>query len=481
MPPSDLKPTRDGRRHPPHAHGIAEALASARRPRWWRTTLDQAARHSPARLAMTIFLLVILTFTALLSLPAATADGHRAPFVDALFTATSAVCVTGLVTVDTATYWSGLGHVVIISGVGVGGLGILTLASLLGLVVSRRLNLSQRLIAASETKATQLGEVGSLLRAVVVTSLVIELFVALALFPRFLVLKENPAHAAWHAWFYAVSSFNNGGFVLDRGGLTVYASDPWITMPVAVAVFVGSLGFPVVLVLWRSWRRPSGWPLHTKLTLSTTLVLLALSVVTIGAFEWTNPRTFGGLPLGERLQAAFFAGVMPRSGGFNTVDVSSMRDSTWFLQDIYMFIGGGSASTAGGIKVGTLAVLILAALAEARGDRDVEAFSRRIPFGTVRLAVAVLLAGLALVGASTLILLVLCPQPLDHLLFEAISAFGTVGLSTGITGDLPDSAKYLLSVLMYLGRTGTMTLAAALTLRERRRMYRLPEERPVVG
>ena len=178
------------------------APSAEREAGWLRRTVDSAARHSPARLALSVFALVILAFTGLLSLPAATASGQRAPFVDSLFTATSAVCVTGLVTVDTATYWSPFGQVVIISGVAVGGLGILTLASLLGLAVSRRLNLSQRIIAASETKATQLGEVGSLLRAVILTSMVLEGAVALALFPRYLILGHDLGSAAWHAWFY---------------------------------------------------------------------------------------------------------------------------------------------------------------------------------------------------------------------------------------------------------------------------------------
>lgn len=455
---------------------------SADRPAGWlRRAVDSAARHSPARLALSVFALVILAFTGLLSLPAATASGQRAPFVDSLFTATSAVCVTGLVTVDTATYWSTFGQVVIISGVAVGGLGILTLASLLGLAVTRRLNLSQRLIAASETKATQLSEVGALLRAVILTSMVLEGAVAAVLFPRYLILGHDLGDAAWHAWFYSLSSFNNAGFVIDPQGLLPHAGDPWITMPIATAVFVGSLGFPVVLVLARRWRAPSTWPLHTKLTLTTTLILLLVSIVTIAAFEWTNPSTFGPMSAGERVEASIFAGVMPRSGGFSTVDVGQMRESTWFLQDLFMFVGGGSASTAGGIKVATLAILLLAALAEARGDRDIEAFHRRIAPGTVRLAVAVLLAGLTLVFAATLALLALTDEHLDHVLFEVISAFGTAGLSTGITADLPDPAKYVLTGLMYAGRTGTMTLAAALALRERRRMFRLPEERPIVG
>ena len=457
--------------------------APARHRSWLRGTLERAASRSPARLALVVFALVITVFVALLSLPAATAGPQRASFADALFTATSAVCVTGLVTVDTATYWSGFGHAVILLGIKVGGLGILTLASLLGLAVSRRLGLANRLIAASETKALRLGEVGSLLRIVVVTSTAIEAVVAAVLFPRFLVEGEGPLRALWHAVFYAVSAFNNAGFVVHEGGLARWGADPWITVPVAAAVFIGSLGFPVVLVLTqnRGWRWPSRWPLHTKLTLVATTALLLISVVALVAFEWTNPRTLGAFPPAERALVAVFHAVMPRSGGFNVVDVGQMHETSWLVQDLMMFIGGGSASTAGGIKVGTLAVLVLAVVAEARGDRDVEAFGRRVPAGTIRLSVSVLLAGLAMVGTSTLALLAITGGRLDQVLFEVISAFATVGLSTGITGDLGTPGTLLLVVLMFTGRLGPITLASALALRARPRLYEFPQERPIIG
>jgi potassium uptake TrkH family protein len=451
---------------------------------WLRGRVDEAARRSPARLALGVFAAVIAVFVALLALPASTASGQRAPFVDALFTGVSAVCVTGLTTVDTATYWSGFGQAVILVGIKVGGLGILTLASLLGLAVSRRLGLAQRLVAGSEVKASRLSEVGSLLRVVVVTSTAIEAVVAAVLFPAFLREGDSPARAAWHAVFYALSAFNNAGFAVHERGLADWVGDPWICLPIAAAVFAGSLGFPVVLVLVRSWRRPATWPVHTKLTLVTTTVLLAASIVLVGLFEWSNPATLGALDPGTKVLATVFQGAMPRSGGFATVDVGQMNGTTWFVQDVLMFIGGGSASTAGGIKVGTLAVLVLAAVAEARGDRDIEAFGRRIPAASVRLAVTVLLAGLAIVLVATLALLALVPGlRLDEALFEVVSAFATCGLSTGLTmrPEFPDAAKYLLAVLMYVGRTGTVTLAAALALRERGRAFRLPEERPIVG
>ena len=463
------------------------APAAARAPRRFglaqlRDAVDDVARSSPARLALTAFAGIIMVFTALLSLPAAR-EGNASPtFADALFTAVSAVCVTGLVTVDTAEYWSAFGEAVILLGIKIGGLGILTLASLLGLAVSRRLGLRQRLIAASETKALRLGEVGNLIRVVVIASTSIEAVLAAILVPRFLTLGEDVPDAVWHGVFYAVSSFNNAGFVSHPGGLPDGSvGDAWLCLPIALGVFAGSLGFPVLLTVGRSWRRPSEWNLHTRLTLTTTVILLVVGGLVLGAFEWRNDETLGTLDLADRLLATVFMTVMPRSGGFTTLDVGQMNETTWFATDALMFVGGGSASTAGGIKVTTFAILLLAVVAEARGDNDVETNRRRVPSATLRLAVTVLLVGATVVLVATLTLLAITGLSLDVVLFEVISAFATCGLSTGITGTLPDEAKYVLSLVMFVGRTGTMTMAAALALRERKQLYRLPEERPIVG
>lgn len=446
-----------------------------------RELVDRLARHSPARLALVTFAGVIAVFTGLLSTPMATATGLRAPFADALFTATSAVCVTGLTTVPTGTYWSGFGQVVILVGIQVGGLGVMTLASILGMAVSRRIGLTQRLLTASETKTTRLGEVGSLVRVVILTSVILESVIALLLFPRFLVLNESVGEAGWHAVFYAISAFNNAGFVPTPEGLAPHVGDWLLTMPIVLGVFIGSLGFPVILNVARRYRTPQRWSLHAKLTIVTSLVLVVIGSSLYALFEWRNERTLGLLSVSDKLLASIFAGVMPRSGGFSTVDVGGMHESSWLIMDALMFVGGGSASTAGGIKVTTLAVMVLAIIAEARGDRDMDAFGRRIPRDTLRLAVAVSFVGASAVLVSCLILLELTGWSLDVVLFETISAFATVGLSTGVTPDLPESGKYLLSALMFVGRTGTMTLAAALALRDRRRVIRQPEERPIIG
>lgn len=446
-----------------------------------RELVDRSARQSPARLALGVFALVIAAVTLGLSAPWATATGVRAPFVDALFTAASASTVTGLVVVPTGEYWSAWGLVVILVAIQIGGLGVMTLASLLGMAVSRRIGLTQRLLVSSETKETRLGEVGSLIRTVIITSITLELVIALVLFPRFLMFDEDLGEAAWHSIFYAVSAFNNAGFVPTPYGLEPFVSDWWVLMPIIIGVFIGSLGFPVILNVARHLREPRRWSLHSKLTVTTSVALVIAGSVLVAAFEWTNPGTFKPLDTSATALASLFAGVMPRSGGFSTVDVGNMHESTWLLMDALMFVGGGSASTAGGIKVTTLAVMLLAILAEGRGDKDVEAFGRRVPREALQVAIAVSLVSATLVLVSSLLLLAITGLTLDKVLFEVISAFATCGLSTGITPDLPTAAKYVLTVLMFIGRTGTMTLAAALALRNRRRVIRLPEERPIIG
>ena len=449
----------------------------------WRAReyVDRSARQSPARLALGVFALVIAVITGLLSTPWATAHGGRAPFVDALFTATSATTVTGLVVVPTGVYWSPWGIAVILVAIKIGGLGVMTLASLLGMAVSRRIGLTQKLLVSSETKVTRLGEVGSLVRTVIVTSTALEIAIALVLFPRLLVHGEPVGTAAWHAVFYAISAFNNAGFVPTPHGLDPFVSDWWMLLPIIVGVFIGSLGFPVILNIANHLREPRRWSLHSKLTLTTSLGLVVFGSVVVAAFEWTNPGTFRPLDPGGTALASLFAGVMPRSGGFSTVDVGQMHEGTWLLLDALMFVGGGSASTAGGIKVTTLAVMLLAIVAEGRGDRDVEAFGRRIPRETLQVAIAVGFVSATIVLTASLLLLAMTGLTLDRVLFEVISAFATAGLSTGITPDLPTPAKYVLVVLMFIGRTGTMTLAAALALRNRRRVIRYPEERPIIG
>jgi trk system potassium uptake protein len=260
-----------------------------------------------------------------------------------------------------------------------------------------------------------------------------------------------------------------------------FATDPWVLLPLALAVALGSLGFPVLFELAREVRKPACWSVHTRITVYGTAVLLCAGTLAVLLFEWTNPATLGRLDVPGKILSAVFQGVMPRSGGFSTVDYGHMNPETLALTDALMFIGGGSAGTAGGIKLTTFFLLAFVLLAEVRGDPDVVVGNRRIPMAAQRQALTIALLGVAIVFAATLALQTFTPYPPDRVLFEVISAFATVGLSTGITPTLGPEAQLILVALMFLGRVGTITVATGLALRGRKVLYRLPEERPIVG
>ncbi len=434
------------------------------------------------------FALAVVAGTVLLMLPVARAGGGSAGLLRALFTATSAVCVTGLVVVDTPTYWSGFGQVVILVLIQVGGFGIMTLASLLGLLISHRLGLRSRLTAAAETKSLSLGDVRTVVVGIVRVSLAVEAVVAAVLAVRFATAYDEPFwRSVWLGVFHSVSAFNNAGFALYSDSLIGFATDAWICLPIVAALVVGGLGFPVLFELRRAYRRPlrgrarTGLSMHSKVTLWGTAVLLLCGTLFVLAAEWRNPGTLGPLSVPGKLLAGFVQGAMPRTAGFNSVDIAQMNTGTWLGTDVLMFIGGGSAGTAGGIKVTTFFVLLFVIRSEVRGDDDSTAFGRRIPTGTQRQAMTVALLGIAAVVVPALVFAMTTPFSLDQVLYEVVSAFATVGLSTGITAQLPAPHQLVLVFLMFLGRLGPVTLATALALRHRERLYRLPEERPVIG
>jgi trk system potassium uptake protein TrkH len=436
----------------------------------------------PAQTIVVGFAVVILLGTALLMLPLARSGPGGTDLVTALFTSTSAVCVTGLVVVDTGPHWSTFGEVVILALIQVGGLGIMTFASVVGLLISRRMGLRTRLSAAAETKAVGLADIRKVVIGVVKVSLLVEAVVAVALFLRFWLGYDEPAgRAAYSAVFHAVSAFNNAGFGLYADSLVRYVTDVWVCLPIALAVIFGGLGFPVWFELRREIGRPKAWSMHTKMTLSVTAALLVLGTVFVTASEWSNPATLGALTGPDRLFVGFFHAVMPRTAGFNSLDMAALNDTTLLGTTVLMFIGGGSAGTAGGIKVTTFILLFFVIYAEVRGERRVNVFDRQVDDRVVRQALTVALLSVGAVVGSTLVLMSLTGLPMGPVLFEATSAFATVGLTTGITYDLPTSADLVLVGLMFLGRLGPITLVSALALRERYRHYELPEGRPIIG
>lgn len=437
-------------------------------------------RRRPGQLVVLGFAAAIAVGTLLLRLPAAS-DGREATWLEALFTSTSAVCVTGLIVVDTASHWSTFGLAVILALIQVGGLGIMTLATVLGLLISRRLGLSSRLVAASSTRTVGLGDVRSVLVGVLRVTFVVEAAVAMVLALRFVAAYgEPPGRALWLGVFHSVSAFNNAGFSTYSDSLVGFATDAWVCLPIAASVIVGGIGFPVIFELRRN-RRPDRWSLHTRITLLVTAVLIVAGTAFMLVAEWANPATLGPMSVPGKVLAGFFQGVMPRTAGFNSVDIAAMQDGTWFGTGVLMFIGGGSAGTAGGIKVTTFAVLLYVIWAELRGDPDVNTFDRRIAGTTQRQALSVALISVAAVVGAIVLIALTSPLPIDRIQYEVISAFATVGLSTGITAELAPGHQLLLVALMFLGRLGPVTLGTALALRERHRLYRHPESAPIVG
>lgn len=260
-----------------------------------------------------------------------------------------------------------------------------------------------------------------------------------------------------------------------------YAPDALILLPLMIAIVIGGIGFPVLFDLRDKFKSPRSWSLHTKLTIVGTVVLLFLGFIGVILFEWTNSKTLGEMSLPDKILSAAFTSVSARTAGFNSIDLSAATRETWALHYLLMFVGAGSAGTAGGVKVGTAAILFLLVIAEIRGHPDSEAFGRRVGTTAQRQAITVLVLGSGTVVLGTMVLLLVSSASTDRIIFEVISAFGTVGLSTGITADLPATGQVTLIVLMYLGRIGTITLATSLVLGERRMPYRYPEEHPIVG
>lgn len=434
----------------------------------------------PTRTILFGFLLALVIGTVLLMLPLSTRSPGGIPLLPALFTSTSALCVTGLSDVDVPTYWTPFGHVVIMVLIQIGGFGVMSFATLLSLRVVKKLSLGSRITAATEAHGS-VGGVRTLLKRVLATGLVVEGVVMTLLTIRLLTLGYPVGDALWFGLFHAVSSFNNAGFSLFPGNMTPFVGDWGICLPIMASIIIGGLGFPVLRQLARAYRWPHRWDMNTRMVLFGTAVLLVVTSIYVTVLEWNNPKTLGTLPWHSRILAGAFQAVQTRTAGFNSVDIGAMHDATLFGMDSMMFIGGGPAGTAGGIKITTFFVLLFIAWAEIRGDSAVNIFGRRLSRALHRQAITVALLASGVVGLATLALLVLSPFSLDQTLFEAVSAFGTVGLSTGITPQLAPPCQLVLIALMIIGRLGPITVATALATPTQTRRYQLPKERPIIG
>ncbi|WBB74336.1 TrkH family potassium uptake protein [Micromonospora sp. WMMD1128] len=439
--------------------------------------------RKPVRLVPLGFLAVILIGTGVLMLPWADHAHRWTPFSTALFTATSAVSVTGMTMVDTPTYWNNFGLVTIMVLTQLGGLGILTGASLVILAVSRQLGLRNRLLVQAESAEFGLGDVRRLLLRIAATVFVTEAVMTAVLSARFWFAYDYPpGHALWFAVFHSVQAFNNNGFTLYSDGLVAFSRDPWVTLSLSFGSIIGGLGFPALFEATREWRRPARWAVATKLTVWGSVVLTAFGFGYLLLAEWTNPGTIGTYDAPGKVLAAFGQIALSRTAGFDVINVDRLAEESYPMLIGLMFIGGGSASTAGGIKVSTFFLLGFAIWAELRGEPDTTVGRRRVSPASQRQALTVALLSVALVAAGTVGLIVFTSHVRFYAaLFEVTSAFSTTGLTVGLSRELPPHGQYVLTALMYIGRVGPLTLGSALALNTRRRLYRYPEEQPIVG
>ena len=422
------------------------------------------------RVLMTFFLAVIAVGTILMVLPASSADGQSCGFLTALFTATSSVCVTGLSLVDTYTQWSPFGQVVLLLLIQTGGLGYMTLVSVMFFMLRKKIGLRERLILQQAMALNELDGVLRLFKLVLAGTFVIEGAGALILSVRF-ALQMPLGQAVWMGVFHAISAYCNAGFDLmgafrPGSSLTIYAGDIVVNLTMYLLIVLGGLGLFVwndLLMHHLRWRRLS---VYTRLVLVTTGVLLLGGFLVTLALEWSNPGTLGTLGAGEKLLTAMFQSVTTRTAGFFTVDQGALTDSGKLVSILLMLVGGSSGSTAGGIKTVTVALLFLMALQVARNRKEIVVFGRRIPQEQVNIACAIcfLVVGLALIGA--VILSASNGVRLIDALYETASAICTVGLSTGITAGLNLVSKLLLIVYMFFGRVGIMTISLAFMIKE---------------
>lgn len=443
--------------------------------------------RSPSAVLVLSFAILIAVGAVLLALPISSASGAWTAPLDALFASTSAVCVTGLALVDTGTYWSGFGQLVLLLLMQIGGFGFMTGSTLLlFLLIGRRTALRDRMLAQASTGVTDLGSVRTVVARVAVFTIVAEVVGAIVLSLVFLTggHAADAVQAVWWGIFHAISAFNNGGIDLFGGfrSLADYVDEPLVLGSIGVLILLGSLGFAIVgdIAGKRRWSRLA---LETRVVVLTTLAILLVGTASFAALEWSNPATLGALPESTRPLNALFEATTLRTAGFSTVPTVELRDPTLFIVMAMMFIGGASGSTAGGIKVNTFSVLLIAIVSTVRGLPHAEALGRRLPNDVVYRALSVALLSIAFIFIVALGLELTTPPEISFVsvVFESISAFATVGASTGITPELPPVARILLIPAMFAGRLGPLTLVLALAARARPTSWRPAVETMRIG
>lgn len=444
--------------------------------------LIRKKKLTPVQVLAIGFASIIFLGAVLLSLPVSSNSGESTPFLSCLFTSTSSVCVTGLVVVDTGTYWSYFGKTVIMLLIEAGGLGFMSFATLFSLILGKKITFKERLIMQEALGASTFGGLVKLTRYVLSFSFFIE-FVGAALLSTQFIPKYGLLKGMYYGLFHSISAFCNAGFDLlgNFNSLTKVYNNYVIMLTISFLVIVGGLGFAVWAELYNV-RRHKKLSLHTKLVITVTAALIIMSTLLMLMLEFNNPGTIGKMPFGDKLLSSFFAAVTPRTAGFNSISTASMNPGSKFLTVILMFIGGSPGSTAGGVKTTTIGVLIFTVICVINGRSETEIYKRKINKEIVYRAFAITVIGLSIIVTDVLILsMTEKVANLGEILYEVTSAFGTVGLSLGLTSKLSLVGKILIILTMYVGRVGPLTIAFALARNKRSTGIRYPEEKIIVG
>lgn len=442
--------------------------------------MNQIRRFSPSQLIALTFVGLILAGALLLMLPIASTDGSSLSFVDALFTATSASCVTGLVVVDTGTYFSVFGQLVVIALIQLGGLGLVLFATLFSVVMRKKIDLQSRLNIQASLNQDELDGVVRMSIRIAKYTVAIEAFFGTVLALRF--FPEYGLKGIYFGYWHAVSAFCNAGFDLfgHYQSLTAYVGDPVVNLSICLCIILGGLGFAVMRDVLKK-KQFHTLKLHSKLVLTATAALIVVGTVVIALLEWHNPGTLGNLSGSDAFWASFMQSVSPRTAGFNTIDMNSLRVPTMIFIILLMFIGASPASTGGGIKTTTFALILLNISQVVRGRSECEIFGRRVGDDTIFQAFAITSMSLLWVTFATLAVTCLEDTSFLYALFEVVSAFATVGLSTGLSQHICTASKIILILSMYAGRVGFMTFALALTAQKPEKHIHYPKENIIIG
>ncbi|WP_198165141.1 TrkH family potassium uptake protein [Metabacillus litoralis] len=438
--------------------------------------MKKVIKLNPSQLLVLVFIVSIMVGTILLKLPFSTHQSIK--WVDALFIATSAMTVTGLATVDPSSTFTTLGQFIIALLIQIGGLGIMSFAVLIFIMLGKKIGIKERLLMQHALNQTSVGGVIKLVKYLFIFSFTIEMiamvFLAFRWIPQFGFSK-----GLFYSFFHSISAFNNAGLALWPDNLSQFVGDPLINIVISTLFIIGGIGFTVLVDIWhkRSFRKFS---LHTKLMVVGTLVINVIAMLFIFCVEYSNPNTLGELSIGKKLWASYFQAVSPRTAGFNTIDIGSLDETTIFIMIILMFIGAGSGSTGGGIKLTTALVIGLATISFLRGKSEVVISRRTINSGYILKALAITMVSIVFVIIATVMMNLTEKAPFIDLMFEVVSAFGTVGLSTGITAELTTIGKQIIIFIMFVGKLGPLTLMFSLAKPSKEKI-RYPQEDILTG